>query len=86
MSVTDTHPNLQELARLGRDVFDHQIRPSLRPEHEGKFVAIDLKSGDYEIDEDDYLAISRLRIRNPAAEVWLEMAGQPTAYKMRRGQ
>ena len=29
------------------------IKPS-RPEDDGKFVAIDVETGDYEIDEDDY--------------------------------
>jgi len=38
---------------------------------EGKFVAIDVGSGDYEIDEDDYAAVARLRSPPPAADVWL---------------
>jgi hypothetical protein len=56
----------------------------LRPEHDGKFVALDVQTGDYEVDEDDYAAVSRLRARNPAAEVWLSRVGQPAAYRMRR--
>ena len=37
----------------------------------------------YEIDEDDYTAVARLQARRPTADVWLERAGQPTAYQMR---
>ena len=48
----------------------------------GKFVAIDVGSGDYEIDEDDYAAVARLRSRKPAADVWLMRAGYPTTYRM----
>ncbi|HWY88843.1 MAG TPA: hypothetical protein VNX28_19175 [Gemmataceae bacterium] len=44
-----------ELACLGGDIFDRQVRSALRPEDDGKFVAIDVETGDYEIDEDDYL-------------------------------
>jgi hypothetical protein len=44
---------LDELASLGGDIFDRQVRPALRPEDNGKFVAIDVGTGDYEIDDDD---------------------------------
>lgn len=74
-----------ELARLGAEVFDRQVRPLLRPEDDGKFVAIDVGTGDHEIDEDDYAAVTRLRTRRPSAEVWLERVGHPTAYQLRRG-
>jgi hypothetical protein len=76
----------EELARLASEVFNRRVRPALRPEDDGKFVAIDIGTGDYEIDQDDYTAVSRLRARRPAAEVWLERAGQPTAYQMRRSR
>ena len=56
----------EKLADLGRDLFDRRVRPALRPEDDGKFVAIDVDSGDYELDEDDYTAIMRLRSRQPA--------------------
>ena len=38
-------------------------RPALRPEDDGKFVAIDVGTGDYEIDQDDYTPSPRLRAR-----------------------
>lgn len=73
-----------EVARLGSETFDTVVQPQLLPGDNGKFVAVDIVTGDYEVDADDYTAISRLRKRNPMAEIWLEMAGQPTAYKIRR--
>ena len=73
---------LNELASLGGDIFDRQVRPTLRPEDDGKFVAIDVETGDYEMDEDDYAALARLRSRQPAADVWLMRAGYPTTYRM----
>jgi hypothetical protein len=82
-AVPTTKRSLDELARLGGDVFDRQVRAALRPEDEGKFVAIDVESGAYEIDEDDYAAVARLRSRLPGADVWLIRAGYPMAYKMR---
>ncbi len=81
-----THHTPEELARAGSDVFDRHVRPVLRPEDDGKFVAIDIDTGDHEIDEDDYTAIKRLQSRRPSAEIWLGRVGQPAAYRMRRGR
>lgn len=72
----------EELARLGAEVFDRRVRPSLGPEDDGKFVAVDVRTGEYEIDPDDYAAVTRLRARVPAADVWLARAGSPTTYRI----
>jgi hypothetical protein len=77
-----TQRSLNELAVLGADIFDRQIRSALRPEDDGKFVAIDVETGDYEIDEDDYTAVARLRARKPTADVWLLRAGYPTTCRI----
>jgi hypothetical protein len=71
-----------ELARLGEQVFDQQVRPALQPADHGKFIAIDIQTGAYEIDEDDYTAVARLRSRIPTADIWLMRAGYPTTYRM----
>lgn len=81
MPVIESRRSPEELARLGAEIFDRRVRPALRPEDDNRFVAIDIASGDYEIDEDDYAAVSRLRARHPSAEVWLERAGHPAPYR-----
>ena len=68
----------------GMRPFERHVRPAIRPEDDGKFYAIDIDTGDYEINEDDYTAVAKLRARRPSAEVWLGMVGQPAAYKMRK--
>jgi hypothetical protein len=80
--VPTTKRTLDELAALGEDIFDRQVRAALRPEDDGKFVAIDVDTGAYEIDADDFAAVARLRSRKPAADVWLMRAGYPTTYRM----
>jgi hypothetical protein len=77
-----TQRSLNELAVLGADIFDRQIRSALRPEDDGKFVAIDVETGEYEMDADDYTAVTRLRARKPAADVWLLRAGYPTTCRI----
>ncbi len=86
MAATDPRRTLDEKARLGAEVYDRRVRPTLQPGDDYKFVAIDVETGDYEIDKDDYTAVTRLQERHPEADVWLERVGQPTAYKLRRGR
>jgi hypothetical protein len=75
----------EEFSRRGGEIYDRDVRPALGPEDEGKFVAIDIASGVYEIDRDDYTATERLLTRQPQAQIWLARIGQPAAYRIGRG-
>jgi hypothetical protein len=78
----------EEFARRGKDILERRVKPRLRPEDDNQFIAIDIESEDFEIDADDYTAAERLLARKPDAQIWLERAGQPAAYrigKSRRG-
>jgi hypothetical protein len=44
MPAAESRRSPEEVARLGREVFDRQVRPALRAEDDGKFVAIDIGS------------------------------------------
>jgi hypothetical protein len=55
--------------------FESRIKPSLRREDDGKYVAIDVDTGEFEMDVDDLTAIRRLKARCPSADVWLGRAG-----------
>jgi hypothetical protein len=83
MSATEPRLSREELARRGEDTFTRRVLPTLRPEDEGKFVAIDVESGTFEVDEDDHAAVSRLHLRVPGAQVWLVRAGHPAAHRVR---
>lgn len=82
MSALAQSRTLDDLARLGAEVFDRSVRPSLRPEDDGKFVAVDVMSGEYEIDANDYAAVTRLRSRVQGADVWLERVGSRTTCRI----
>ena len=46
----------------------------------GKFVIIDINSGEYEIDEDDITASIRLQARRPDAFGYIMRVGYSAAY------
>ena len=69
---------------IGRAIYDQNIKDDLGPEFKGKVVAIDIYSGDYEIDRDDLEAVTRLRKRRPDAYMWMERVGYPTVHGINR--
>lgn len=75
-----TEEELDKFAKRAVEVFERIVKPKLRPEDDGKFVAMDVNTGVYEIDEDDHAAMTRVEQLLPNAEIWLERAGSPTAY------
>ena len=83
MATTIPNHDPEEVARLGSEVFTRRVLPSLLPADDGKFVAVDVGSEEYELDADDYTAVTRLRGRRPDAEIWLGRVGAPAAYLLR---
>ena len=64
-----TIPNLTdaEFCARGEKIYRERIRPTLTEADIGKFVTIDINSGDYEIDADDISGDLKLRARKPGS-------------------
>jgi hypothetical protein len=82
MSASKARYSPEEFSRRGKEIYDRDIRPVLRPEDEDQFVAIDIESGSYEIDRDDFAATERLLARHSDAQIWLARVGQRAAYRI----
>ena len=72
----------EETGQLGDEIYHREIRPKVMPECKGKFLAIDVRSGEYEIDDDDLPATRRLQARVPDAEVYGLRIGYRAAYSL----
>jgi hypothetical protein len=72
----------EEFARRGDAVYENDVRPRLQPADEGKFAAIDIESGAYEIDRDELKAGSRLRARIPDAQIWMVRVGHRSVHRI----
>jgi hypothetical protein len=79
--VPPTKRERDEIARRGDEIYDSRIRPHLGPEDEGKFVLIDIESGDHELDRDEIAASDRLLARHPDAQVWMVQVGSRYARR-----
>lgn len=66
----------------GQAIYRKKIMPLVYPQMKGKIVAIDVDSGDYEIDDDDAQAHVRLWARRPNARTWTECVGYRSVDKI----
>jgi hypothetical protein len=65
MAMQQTQYTNEEIGRIGTEIYRREIRPKVMPQHKGKFLILDILSGDYEVDEDDSTAEEVLRARRP---------------------
>lgn len=75
MPVRQPRYPLEEFARRGDEIYDRDIRAQVEPTHNEEIVAIDLDSGEWEIDADEDAAADRLEARLPDAQIWVVRVG-----------
>jgi hypothetical protein len=81
MASTKRRYSKDEFARRGDSLYENDIRPRLKAEDAGKFAAIDIESGSYEIDTDQLVACDRLRARVPRAQIWMVRVGSRSVHR-----
>ncbi|MBM4073209.1 MAG: hypothetical protein FJ271_30445 [Planctomycetes bacterium] len=64
----------EEFAKRGDAIYE-DIRPSLAAKDVGKFLAIDIETGEYEMSADEMTAGDKLRARLPKAQIWMVRIG-----------
>lgn len=81
MPVVERRYSKEEFARRGDALYDRQIRSEFEPSRHGEFLAIDIESGDFEIDRSELVALDRLQAKRPSAQPWLRKIGFRYAHK-----
>ena len=66
MAPTKRRYSKEEFARRGDALVESKVRPNLTSADADKFVAIDIETGEYELDKNEMKAADRLRKRVPA--------------------
>ena len=72
----------EEIAARGEAIYREQIRSLVETTEKGKFVIIDIETGDYEIDTKDVTATLKLLERRPDAVTYAVRIGYRTAYRI----
>ena len=75
MAISKPRYSKEEFARRGDDLYENEVRPQLKDDDDGKFVAIDIETGQFAIDADELKACHKLRKRIPDAQIWMVRVG-----------
>ena len=65
----------EEFEKRADAIYDEKVVPNLKEKDHGKFVAIDIETGEYEIASKELTACDRLNARIPDAQIWLKRIG-----------
>ncbi|MCY4583945.1 MAG: hypothetical protein OXE50_14300 [Chloroflexi bacterium] len=71
----------RSVATRGRAIYMEKIRPQVYPQHMGKVLVVDVRTGDYEMCADAFDEIpaeDRLLERKPDALIWRKRVGYQT--------
>jgi hypothetical protein len=75
MSVRQPRYNKEEFARRGDEIYETQVRQQVEEGNQGKVVAIDIETGDFEVDRSEIAACDRLESRHLDAQIWIVRIG-----------
>ena len=70
----------EETARLGKEIYERDIRQLVEADHRGEVIAIDVGSGSYALGDNAIAASEGLRDQHPDAQVWLMRVGHRALY------
>jgi hypothetical protein len=75
MTVRQPRYSKEEFAQRGDALYESQVRSQVEEGNHGNIVAIDLETGDFEVDAREIAACDRLEARHPDAQIWIVRVG-----------
>ncbi len=76
----------EEIARLGDEIYERDVRGQVETDHHGEIVSIDVDSGSWAIGDNILEAVDRLRVQCPdAIDVWSLRVGYRAVHKFGGG-
>lgn len=71
----------EEHAHRGTALYEQQVRPRVEAGNNGKVVALEVDTGDFEVADDSLTASQRLLARRPDAQIWCVRIGHPAVHR-----
>ena len=72
----------QQIGQRGQALYDQTLKAQVEEGNLGKFLILDVSTGDYEIDPEDLNASKQLLKRRPDAVLFGVRIGHRAAYRM----
>ena len=79
--MTTTPTDREKLIARGKELYQTKIRHLVEPQEKGKFLALDVATGDYAFAQSLGVATQELLERKPEAIIHSVRIGYPTVYR-----
>jgi hypothetical protein len=70
-----------EHAKRGAALYETRVQPLVEPNHDGRVVAVDVDTGEYEVGDDTLTAAQALLNRVPDAQIWCVRVGRAAVHR-----
>ena len=84
VSEPDHRATSASIVKRGKQLYDDRLKGLLEPEHIGKYIVIDVETGEYEIDRNHRAASDRAVAKRPGAPLYATRVGYPTLGRIGR--
>ncbi|MGH9846977.1 MAG: hypothetical protein ACREEM_50415 [Blastocatellia bacterium] len=78
MVTTTAEFTREEIIQRGKEIYERDIRPLIEANNQGRVVAIDVTTGEFELADNALTSSAQLRARLPEAVVFFMRIGYPT--------
>jgi hypothetical protein len=82
LSLSQSRYSTDETVRRAQELYEQLLRARLEPEHQGKYVAIDIETGEYEFGADYHAAAHTILSRKPDAAIGVLRIGYPAVGRI----
>jgi len=74
----------EEIVARGKEIYERDIRPQVEEGNIGRVVAIDVRTGEFELADEAITSASQLRARVPDAQIYVLRVGYPGLHRILR--
>ena len=82
MAVRHPRYSKEEFTQRGNALYESKIRVQVEQNYQSKIVAIDIETGEFEVDNDSLSAAERLFQRLPNAQPWCVRIGTGPVHRL----
>jgi len=78
------HPRYtsDEIAKRGQTLYDQKVRAKVEAGNKGKFLVLDIETGEYEMDANEMDALQRAKGKNSDAALYILRVGYSAAHRL----
>jgi hypothetical protein len=82
MLVRQPRYSADETVQRAEDLYQQRLRLQVEAEHRGRYIAIDVETGEYEVGDDYHAAAHTILARKPDAAIGVLRIGYPAVGRI----